>query len=253
MCPERSGLISICILWNIIYGAVKSNEGAWSERWRLSSGKAASSSLAVLGAEGNLEAAFSPFKGRHSEDSTFSFQPRCRQDFCPMFLSQAVMLLGRYSRGAVVRLLHAELVSKPQLTVPGSSCGRSTALGWVPAPCWAVKSGWECFSPLCAFPASRARSRAGLWPGSPFHGRCAAPGVCRAVWFGTALSCSSLISPQSHSHVHKPGAPPPFPSVEPAWEDRRCWAPAKGLQGREGGSSPSPSMAEGLTWEQKGG
>lgn len=167
MCPERSGLISICILWNIIYGAVKSNEGAWSEHWRLSSGKAASSSLAVLGAEGNLEAAFSPFKGRHSEDSTFSFQPRCRQDFCPMFLSQAVMLLGRYSRGAVVRLLHAELVSKPQLTVPGSSCGRSTALGWVPAPCWAVKSGWECFSPLRAFPASPARSRAGPVAGQP--------------------------------------------------------------------------------------
>lgn len=161
MCPEQSGLISICILWNIIYGAVKSNEGAWSERWRLSSGKAASSSLGVLGAEGDLEAAFSQFKGRHSEDCTFSFQSRCRQDCCPMFPSQAVMLLDCYRRGAAVRLLHAELVSKPQLPVPGSSCGCSRALGWVPAPCWAVQSGWERFCHLCAFPASPARSRAG--------------------------------------------------------------------------------------------
>lgn len=118
---------------------MKSNEGAWSER--LSSGKAASGNLGVLGAEGDLEAAFSQcraakFKGRHSENSTFSFQSRCRQDFCPMVLSQAVMLLDCYRHGAVVRLLLAELVSKPQLpqtSAPGSSCGCSTALGWVPA------------------------------------------------------------------------------------------------------------------------
>lgn len=60
-------------------------------------GKALSSTLGVLGAEGNLEAAFSQcraeFKGRHSENCTFSFQSRCRQDFCPMVLPQAVMLL----------------------------------------------------------------------------------------------------------------------------------------------------------------
>lgn len=139
MCPERSGLILICILWNIICGAVKSNEGAWSKR--LSSGKAASGSLGVLGAEGDLETAFSQcraakFEGRLSEDSIFSFQPRCRKDLCPMVPSQAVVLLDCHRHGAVVRLLLTELVSKPQLpqtSVPGSSCGCSMALGWVPA------------------------------------------------------------------------------------------------------------------------
>lgn len=131
------------------------------------------------GLRGNLEAAFSPFKGKHSEDSTFSFQSRCRQDFCPMLLSQAVMLLDCYNHGAVVRVLHAELVSKPHLPVPGSSRACSTALGWTPAPCWAVKSGLGAFSPSLCFssqpstePCGRAAASTGASQRRVCAGRC---------------------------------------------------------------------------------
>lgn len=56
MCPEHLRFISICILWNIIYGHVKANEGARSDHWRLSSalGKVASSSLGFWGLGGIL-------------------------------------------------------------------------------------------------------------------------------------------------------------------------------------------------------
>ena len=68
MCPEHLRFISICILWNIIYGHVKANEGAWSDCWRLSSalGKGASSSLGFLGAEGDFETAFSQCMAKQS-------------------------------------------------------------------------------------------------------------------------------------------------------------------------------------------
>lgn len=81
-----------------------------------------------------------------------------------------------------------------------------------------------------------------------------APGVCRVARFRTALSCISLILHQSHSHVHKPDAPPSFSSMEPAWEGRRCRSPAKWLEGRE---EPPLSfsfqwlVAEGFIWDEK--
>lgn len=112
MCPVYLGFISICILWNIIYGHVKANEGAWSGRWRLSSalGKVASSSLGFQGGGVYILLSFSVWQNgpagwtavaglvcvlwrKHSENSTFSLQTKFSQDFCPMALPYPVMLL----------------------------------------------------------------------------------------------------------------------------------------------------------------
>jgi len=61
MCPEHLCFISLCILWNIIYGHVKANEGARSDGWRssLALGKAVSSGLGFQGSGGDFGTAFS--------------------------------------------------------------------------------------------------------------------------------------------------------------------------------------------------
>lgn len=101
--------------------------------------------------------------------------------------------------------------------------------------CEIRQSGWERFSHRCAFPAGPARSRVGPGPGSRFHGRFPTPGVCRAVWFGTALSSAPLLS--------RPKATATFtnqvlPRLSPPWSLRgkagAAGRPQKGCRrGRE--------------------
>lgn len=105
------------------------------------------------------------------------------------------------------------------------------ALGWGRVFCWQAEM-WnkvgllssERFPQCSSFPASPSMLPLHIAPRMD-----GAAGVC--VRFMTALSCSSLISHQSRSHIHKPGAPLPFSSMEPAWEGRRCRSPANGWRG----------------------
>lgn len=135
------------------------------------------------------------------------------------------------------RFFLAELVSKPQLPVPGSSCGCSTAPGWVPASCWAVKSGWEHFSQCCAFPASPARSRGGPVAGQPLPRALCSAGCVQssAVRDSFELLLSYLApKPQPRSQTR---CSPAFPLCG-ACVGRQALPGARKRAAGEGGSSP---------------
>lgn len=221
---------------------MKSNEGAWSER--LSSGKAASGNLGVLGAEGDLEAAFSQcraakFKGRHSENSTFFFPVQVQAGFLPhgpVSSRDAAGLLPPRGCGRAASCRAGLQTSAPSNLSAWQQLWLQHGFGM--GPCWAVKSdnqAGSAFPTAVLFQPAQHGAGSALWPGSRFHGRFPTPGVCRAVWFGTALSSAPLLS--------RPKATATFtnqvlPRLSPPWSLRgkagAAGRPQKGCRrGRE--------------------